>query len=148
MFEPGTLLSNDDDWLKHGNWRDFIGKMFRGYRSTLSDERRIIIDSFHMQDLAFKVVGVGSVGTRCLVLLLLDAHEKPLFLQIKEAQPSVIAQRYGNAGKAKHEGQRVVEGQRRLQAASDLFLGWSNGPSGRGARLTLIFAPPPLRQPE
>jgi hypothetical protein len=131
MFEPGTLLSDDDDWLKHGNWREFIGKMFRGYRSTLSDERRIIIDSFRMQDLAFKVVGVGSVGTRCLVLLLLDAHEKPLFLQIKEAQPSVIAQRHGNAGKAKHEGQRVVEGQRRLQAASDLFLGWSNGPSGR-----------------
>ena len=131
LFEPGTLLARDDDWLKHGNWRDFIGKMFRDYRSTLSDERRIIIDSFRMQDLAFKVVGVGSVGTRCLVLLLIDAHEKPLFLQIKEAQPSVVAQRYAGTSGVKHEGRRVVEGQRRLQAASDLFLGWSNGPSGR-----------------
>jgi uncharacterized protein (DUF2252 family) len=85
-----------------------------------------------MQDLAFKVVGVGSVGLRSLVLLLTDAHEQPLFLQIKEARKSVLAP-YVPAGKSAftHEGQRVVVGQRLMQASSDNFLGSSTGSFGR-----------------
>lgn len=73
---------------------------------------------------------MGSVGTRCLVMLLVDHHDKPLFLQLKEARRSVISQ-YFKSPAFKHEGARVVQGQRLMQAASDLFLGWSTGPSGR-----------------
>ena len=131
LFGPATLLAPDDDWLRLGDWRSFAGGMFQKYRETLSGERRAILDSFEMMDLAFKVVGVGSVGTRCLVLLMVDAHEKPLFLQIKEATTSVVAQHTGRDGAARHQGRRVVDGQRRLQASSDLFLGWCTGPSGR-----------------
>ncbi len=78
----------------------------------------------------FKVVGVGSVGTRCLVLLGVDHMDKQLFLQIKEARQSVIAQHYKGTS-LKHNGERVVRGQRVLQAVSDMFLGWASGPSGR-----------------
>jgi uncharacterized protein (DUF2252 family) len=80
--------------------------------------------------MVFKVVGVGSVGTRCFVILLVDHMGKPLFIQVKEARPSVIAQ-YHKAPTLKHEGERVVRGQRMLQAASDIFLGWATGPMGR-----------------
>jgi uncharacterized protein (DUF2252 family) len=131
LFGPNTLLDPDDDWMRLGGWQAVVGKMYRKYLSTLSGERRFILDGFQMQDLTFKVVGVGSVGTRCLILLLVDAHGKPLFLQIKEAGPSVLAQGREAPPAYRHQGQRVVEGQRRLQSASDLFLGWSTGPSGR-----------------
>ena len=77
-----------------------------------------------------KVVGVGSVGTRCYVALLLAAPDDPLFLQVKEARPSVL-ERYTGHSRATHNGQRVVVGQRLMQSASDIFLGWSRGPSGR-----------------
>jgi uncharacterized protein (DUF2252 family) len=130
LFGAGTLLADDDDWMRLEKWETVIGKLYQKYLSTLNGDRRAILDSFQMQDLAFKVVGVGSVGTRCLILLLVDHLNKPLFLQIKEASPSVLAQRPGLKPLA-HQGQRVVEGQRRLQSASDLFLGWSTGPSGR-----------------
>ncbi len=131
LFGAATLLAADDDWMRLEKWEAVIGRMYRKYRSTLSDDRRAILDSFEMQDLTFKVVGVGSVGTRCLILLLADDHDKPLFLQIKEALPSVLTQGRDIKPTYRHQGQRVVEGQRRLQSASDLFLGWSTGPSGR-----------------
>jgi uncharacterized protein (DUF2252 family) len=131
LFGPNTLLAEDDDWMGLDHRRGVVGGMYRKYLSTLSGERRAILDRFRMQDLAFKVVGVGSVGTRCLILLLADDHDKPLFLQVKEAQPSVLTQGRGAPPSYRHQGQRVVEGQRRLQSASDLFLGWSTGPSGR-----------------
>jgi Uncharacterized protein conserved in bacteria (DUF2252) len=76
------------------------------------------------------VVGVGSVGTRCLIHLMIDNHGKPLFLQAKEATQSVVA-RYFRSPAVEHEGRRVVEGQRLMQAASDPFLGWTKGPLGR-----------------
>jgi uncharacterized protein (DUF2252 family) len=131
LFSANTLLAPDDDWMRLKDWRAFLNKMYPAYRSTLSGERRTILDSFAPEDLAFKVVGVGSVGTRCLILLLVDMHGMPLFLQIKEATASVVAQRLGKTASVKHQGRRVVEGQRRLQSSSDLFLGWSTGPSGR-----------------
>jgi uncharacterized protein (DUF2252 family) len=128
LFSPSTLLAADDDWMRLADWQTVIGGLYKRYRKTLSSDRGAILDHFRMQDLTFKVVGVGSVGTPCLVLLLVGDHDKPLFLQIKEALPSVLAQR---RDKNRHQGQRVVDGQRRLQSASDLFLGWSTGPSGR-----------------
>ncbi len=100
---------------------------FEDYKPTLDDSRRRLLDRYRVVDVAFKVVGVGSVGTRCLVLLLTGRDsEDPLFLQAKEATASVLedhlpASRYPN------HGQRVVEGQRLVQAQSDIFLGWTQG---------------------
>lgn len=125
-----TLFSPDDDWFTIGNWSQLIERTWSEYLKTLSHDRRELLSHFTAQDLVFKVVGVGSVGTRCLVLLNVDHMGKPLFIQIKEARPSVISQYYKSPS-LKHEGERVVRGQRMLQAASDIFLGWASGPSGR-----------------
>lgn len=90
-----------------------------------------LVARFQPCDLAFKVVGVGSVGTRCLVALLTDNQQRPLFLQFKEARRSVLADYVRERSRPRHNGQRVVEGQRLMQSASDLFLGWTTGPHGR-----------------
>ena len=105
---------------------------FKQYRETLAEERRILFDRFKLVDLAIKVVGVGSVGTRCIIALLLAAPDDPLFLQLKEARPSVL-ERYTGHARVPHNGQRVVVGQRLMQSASDIFLGWCRGPRGRDA---------------
>ena len=98
--------------------------LFRRYRRTLPAERRTLLDRFRYADLARKVVGIGSVGTRCWVMLLLGRDDQdPLFLQIKEAESSVLEPLLGRSSFATH-GQRVVEGQLLMQAASDIFLGW------------------------
>jgi uncharacterized protein (DUF2252 family) len=98
--------------------------MLESYAKTLPGDRRGLVQRFRYADLARKVVGVGSVGTRAWVVLMLGRDDSdPLFLQAKEAQPSVLAP-FAGASKFKNEGQRVVEGQRVMQAASDIFLGW------------------------
>jgi uncharacterized protein (DUF2252 family) len=107
-----------------------IEAFFQQYRETLPEERRMLFDRFKAVDAALKVVGVGSVGTRCLIVLLLAAPDDPLFLQVKEARPSVL-ERYTGHARVPHNGQRVVVGQRLMQSASDIFLGWSRGPAGR-----------------
>jgi uncharacterized protein (DUF2252 family) len=107
-----------------------VAAFFRQYRETLAEERRILFDRLKFVDGALKVVGVGSVGTRCFVGLFLAAPDDPLFLQIKEARPSVL-ERYVGGARVKHNGQRIVVGQRLMQSASDIFLGWSRGPGGR-----------------
>ena len=107
-----------------------LASFFKRYRETLPEERRILFDRFKVIDAAIKVVGVGSVGTRCYVVLLLAAPDDPLFLQVKEARRSVLEQFTGRARVA-HNGQRVVVGQRLMQSASDIFLGWSRGAKGR-----------------
>lgn len=127
---PNSLYEHEDNWLTHADWRSLIAAPYEAYLKTLAPDRRELLEHFEIQDLVFKVVGVGSVGTRCLVMLLVDHHDKPLFLQLKEARRSVISQ-YFKSPAFKHEGARVVQGQRLMQAASDLFLGWSTGPSGR-----------------
>ncbi|HYA09724.1 MAG TPA: DUF2252 domain-containing protein [Gaiellaceae bacterium] len=101
-----------------------LQKIFRNYRRTLQRDRRHLLEEFRWIDIARKVVGVGSVGTRCWILLLLgrDATD-PLFLQIKEAQASVLEPYLGKSEYANH-GQRVVVGQRVMQSVSDIFLGW------------------------
>ena len=125
-----TLFDAEDDWFKIGCWRKLTDRMYADYLKTLTYDRRQLLSQFVPQDLVFKVVGVGSVGTRCLVLLNIDHKGKPLFLQIKEARDSVVSQYY-KAPTLGHNGERVVRGQRALQAVSDIFLGWSSGPSGR-----------------
>ncbi|MEU6842736.1 DUF2252 domain-containing protein [Streptomyces sp. NPDC046716] len=109
-----------------------IRKMFGDYRSTLAEERRRLLDRYRFVDAARKVVGVGSVGTRCFIVLLAgrDADD-PLFLQIKEATRSVVEEYVPQTGAALHPGHRVVSGQRLMQAAGDIFLGWMTGPQGR-----------------
>jgi len=103
---------------------------FARYKRSLSFERRELVNRFTFMDAAYKVVGVGSVGTRCAVAPLLAGPEDPLFLQIKEARESVYA-RYGSHTACKNEGERVVVGQRAMQATSDLFLGWTRAKDGR-----------------
>jgi uncharacterized protein (DUF2252 family) len=107
-----------------------VATFFKRYRETLAEERRMLFDRYKVVDVALKVVGVGSVGTRCYVVLLLAAPDDPLFLQVKEARPSVL-ERYTGHKPVPHNGQRVVVGQRLMQSASDIFLGWSRGPKGR-----------------
>ena len=107
----------------------FLAAFFKEYRETLAEERRMLFDRFKVIDVAMKVVGVGSVGTRCFVVLLLAAPDDPLFLQVKEARPSVL-ERYTGHAPVPHNGQRVVVGQRLMQSASDIFLGWTSGRRG------------------
>lgn len=108
-----------------------LRKIFSDYRSTLAEERRLLLDRYRFVDAARKVVGVGSVGTRCFIVLLSgrDADD-PLFLQMKEATKSVLEEHLPG-GPYVHPGHRVVAGQRLLQAAGDIFLGWMTGPQGR-----------------
>jgi len=97
------------------------------YRDTLQDDRQTLLRRYRLVDLATKVVGVGSVGTRCYVALLIGRSENdPLLLQIKEAQASVLEPYLGKSPYPNH-GERVVHGQRLMQAASDIFLGWARG---------------------
>ncbi|OLL28545.1 hypothetical protein BTH42_27010 [Burkholderia sp. SRS-W-2-2016] len=100
------------------------------YRESLPEHVRVLFDRFHLIDLALKVVGVGSVGTMCAVGLFMASDHDPLFLQVKEARASVLEP---YAGKSLHpnHGQRVIAGQRLMQTASDVFLGWTRGRNGR-----------------
>ena len=97
---------------------------FASYSQTLQEDRRVLLQRYHLRDIAFKVVGVGSVGTFCAIGLFVSDGDAPLLLQIKEAQQSVLAPFAGPSEYANH-GQRVVVGQRMLQAATDVFLGWT-----------------------
>ncbi|WP_329299634.1 DUF2252 domain-containing protein [Streptomyces sp. NBC_00659] len=108
--------------------RAALERQFRGiierYGTTLPSDRRFLLDDYQLADVARKVVGVGSVGTRCWIVLLLGRDGRdPLFLQAKEADTSVLADHVG-ASQYRNQGERVVAGQRLMQAASDIFLGW------------------------
>jgi len=100
------------------------------YRESLPDDRRALFDRFELKDIAIKVVGVGSVGTFCTVMLLMASEQDPLFLQVKEARRSVLEPYAGKSIHPNH-GQRVVNGYRLMQSASDIFLGWTKGKLGR-----------------
>jgi uncharacterized protein (DUF2252 family) len=106
-----------------------VRELFLRYRQTLPEERRVILDRYHVIDIARKVVGVGSVGTRCDVALLMESEIDPLFIQLKQALPSALSP-YAGMGRYKNQGERVVTGQRMLQAASDVFLGWARDDRG------------------
>jgi uncharacterized protein (DUF2252 family) len=107
-----------------------VKEMFHRYRLTLPDERRILLDHYRVVDIARKVVGVGSVGTRCAIVLLMANAKDPLFLQFKEAMPSAL-EPYAGKSRFAYHGERVVTGQRMLQSASDIFLGWTRDDHGR-----------------
>jgi uncharacterized protein (DUF2252 family) len=103
--------------------------LFHRYCQSLSDDRRYLLEQYHLVDVAVKVVGVGSVGTRCAIALLEADADNPLLLQIKEARTSVLEPFAGPSSYA-NQGQRVVCGQRLMQSASDIFLGWSRSERG------------------
>jgi uncharacterized protein (DUF2252 family) len=107
-----------------------VQKHFARYRETMQEDRRLLLDRFELKDAAMKVVGVGSVGTYCAILLLMASPHDPLFLQVKQARPSVLE---AYAGKSLHtnNGERIVHGCRMMQSASDVFLGWVIGEAGR-----------------
>jgi uncharacterized protein (DUF2252 family) len=104
--------------------KEALGLFLESYFSSLADDRKTILKQYRIVDAARKVVGVGSVGTRCWIILLVGNHsDDPLFLQLKEAQPSVL-QPYLSKSIYSNQGQRVVAGQRLIQGAPDIFLGW------------------------
>ena len=106
-----------------------IEKVFAEYKESLPNDRRSLLDQYRIVDAAIKVVGIGSVGRRCWIALLMSSGNHPIFLQFKEAVASVM-EPYAGKSEFHHHGQRVVEGQRLMQPASDIFLGWATGPSG------------------
>ncbi|MDO8212169.1 DUF2252 domain-containing protein [Conexibacter sp. CPCC 206217] len=117
---------------QHGQLDEIVHAMLQHYRSTLGNDRRRLLERFRYVDSARKVVGVGSVGTRAWIALLIGrAGTDPLFLQLKEAEASVLEPFLG-ASEFENHGQRVVEGQRLTQAATDITLGWlrTTGPDG------------------
>src|SRR5262249_7380535 len=109
---------------------EMIRECFAPYRDTLAEDRRVLLDRYQLVDAAVKVVGIGSVGTLCMVALMMSVADNPLFLQFKQANTSVLEAYAGKSVYPNH-GQRVVMGQRLMQPASDLFLGWVFGPEGR-----------------
>ena len=128
--QPPVIVRPSD--ATYGDVEQIVRQGLADYAHSLSPERRLVLDHYHYVDLARKVVGVGSVGTEAyMVLLMGDRDDDPLFLQVKEADPSVLAP-YAGAGEYGQEGERVVQGQRVMQAASDPFLGWATGTGARG----------------
>jgi uncharacterized protein (DUF2252 family) len=118
---PPILTHVHDDCLS-----ELLRTLFRGYLASLQEDRRHLVERYRFLDFALKVVGIGSVGTRCFVVLLdSDHHDDPLLLQVKEAQESVLEPYVGHSSYRNH-GHRVVCGQRLMQAASDIFLGWAS----------------------
>jgi uncharacterized protein (DUF2252 family) len=134
VADPPLIVPIEDLIEPGSGWEDpapLIKKLLSSYRRTLGHQSHPI-EEFRYVHAAQKVVGVGSVGTRCYIILLLGRDRKdPLFLQVKEAQASVL-ERFAQASQYRHHGERVVAGQRLMQAASDIFLGWHSmkGPDG------------------
>ncbi len=106
-----------------------LTKLLEDYHTSLPSHLRKLFDHYHYEDFAFKVVGVGSVGTRCFIMLFLADKDDPLLVQVKEARQSVL-EPYAGRSEYEHSGKRVVVGQRLMQSASDMFLGWLTGADG------------------
>jgi uncharacterized protein (DUF2252 family) len=132
VAEPPLIVPITD--LVEGAEREelfgWLHELMRSYRSTLQADRRVLLEQFELQDFARKVVGVGSVGTRAWIALMLGrGGEDPLFLQMKEAQASVL-EGYLEPSEYENHGERVVAGQHLMQASSDIFLGWVHVDAG------------------
>jgi uncharacterized protein (DUF2252 family) len=115
----------------HQELEERLLAMLAGYHDTLPDHLIKLFEHFRYEDFAFKVVGVGSVGTRCFVMLFLAGVDDPLLLQAKEARRSVL-EPFAGASEFSHHGRRIVVGQRLMQSASDMFLGWTTSPADGG----------------
>lgn len=126
--QPPFLVPLNDD----GQWWDRLEPAWRTYHDSLPPDRQRLLDRYRAVDLAHKVVGVGSVGLRAYIVLLQGRDEGDLLvLQAKQAVDSVVASRLPTVAVPSHQGERVVLGQRLMQAATDIFLGWTTGPLGR-----------------
>nr|WP_281024386.1 DUF2252 domain-containing protein [Microvirga calopogonii] len=111
------------DVARAPEFEHLVDQALMSYRKSLADDRRVLLDRYRVVDAAIKVVGVGSVGRRCWIALMMSASNEPLFLQFKEAVASVL-EPYAGRSAYPHHGQRIVMGQRLMQPASDIFLGW------------------------
>jgi uncharacterized protein (DUF2252 family) len=136
VAEPPLIVPIADLAQSDGMGRDEIfdalRELVRAYRDTLEHDRRVLLEEFRLVDLARKVVGVGSVGTRAWIALMLGRDgSDPLFLQMKEAESSVLEE-FLPPSEFDNHGERVVTGQRLMQASSDIFLGWLHVPEGEG----------------
>jgi uncharacterized protein (DUF2252 family) len=132
VAEPPLIVPIDDlvEGLERDEMFDALHELLRQYRATLEYDRRVLVEEFRLVDFARKVVGVGSVGTRAWIALMLGRDgQDPLFLQMKEAEASVLEGFLGPSEFENH-GERVVAGQRLMQASSDIFLGWLHVQSG------------------
>ena len=127
--KPPTIFHTLPDGKPVGNVLSHDA--YERYKATLLPERAMLLDHYRLADTAFKVVGVGSVGTFCAIGLMLSADGDQLVLQLKQAGVSAVAGLAQGATPASHGGKRVVDGQRTLQAASDVFLGWTQDEGGR-----------------
>ncbi len=131
VSQPPVVIPARDAQAMYGYSGDeieeMVRKQFRAYRATLQEDRRHLLERFEIVDVARKVVGVGSVGTRAFIVLLQGRDEQdPLFLQVKEATASVL-EGHLRKSRFREPGERVVQGQRLMQAASDIYLGWTKG---------------------
>jgi uncharacterized protein (DUF2252 family) len=136
IAEPPLIVPIED--LEEGRGRDemfeVLHELLRSYRATLQRDRRVLLEQFELKDFARKVVGVGSVGTRAWIALLMGRDGRdPLFLQMKEAEAAVLEEFLGSSEFTNH-GERVVTGQHLMQASSDIFLGWVHVPEGEDGR--------------
>jgi uncharacterized protein (DUF2252 family) len=134
VADPPLIVPLDDlaQGMERDEMFDALHELLRSYRATLQRDRRVLLEEFQMVDIARKVVGVGSVGTRAWIALLLGRDgQDPLFLQMKEAEASVLEEFLGPSEFSNH-GERVVTGQHLMQAQSDIFLGWLHVAPGQG----------------
>jgi uncharacterized protein (DUF2252 family) len=122
IFHPETTRAPEAE--------EKLEQLFHAYEKSISEDRRLLLDQYRLTDAAIKVVGIGSVGLRCWIALMMSEGNDALFLQFKEAVSSVL-EPYAGKSAYRHHGQRVVEGQRLMQPASDIFLGWVTAPTGR-----------------
>ncbi len=127
--QPPLIFHYDD--TRSEEFRAESERAVSDYLASLSPERRVLLSRYKLVDVAIKVVGVGSVGTFCGVALFISGNGDPLFIQLKQARQSVL-EPYAGASPYTHAGQRVVVGQRLMQAAGDLFLGWYTGTGSQG----------------
>jgi uncharacterized protein (DUF2252 family) len=134
VADPPVIIPIEDLVRPGSEWENpapLIKKLLASYRRTLGDQQHPI-EEYRYVHTAYKMVGVGSVGTRCYIMLMVGRdHNDPLFLQTKEAQASVL-ERFAGKSTYPHHGQRVVAGQRLMQAATDIFLGWQRFKGGDG----------------
>jgi uncharacterized protein (DUF2252 family) len=137
VADPPVLVPITDLLPGPGELAEFetqMAELLAKYRRTLDPDRRSLLNQYKLTDVARKVVGVGSVGTRCWIVLMLGRDDSdPLFLQVKEAEKSVLAT-FAGASRYANQGQRVVAGQRLMQASSDIFLGWQRTEAGMDGR--------------
>jgi uncharacterized protein (DUF2252 family) len=132
--QPPLIFHYGD--LQEQKFHQLILKSVDGYRESLAPDKRLLLDRYHFVDAAVKVVGVGSVGTFCGIFLFISGNGDPLFLQFKQARQSVL-EPYAGASPYTHAGQRVVVGQRLMQAAGDMFLGWTTGAGAKSRQFFL-----------